>query len=184
VATRTVRKVGSNAAVMDPWGILAAAVAINWVAPLAQWLYPLYITLFTGDMEFVGFHGPWAKFSVRPTAKAWHYNLWRNWDGVGLYGFLCYKPNSRWTPEYTQQVVKHEAEHCKHWVIFGMSFYLLYTVHMAWIYAVQKLKGPPYTKHPYFDCWSERLARKAAGEKVDIPPMEWPCGTTDLWPWW
>lgn len=42
----------------------------------------------------------------------------------------------------------------------------------------------PYNKHPYLDCWAERMARKRAGQQVDIPPKDWPQGKRDLIPWW
>ena len=42
----------------------------------------------------------------------------------------------------------------------------------------------PYTRHAYLDNWSERLARKKAGQIVDIDPEYWGHGKDDLWPWW
>ncbi len=42
----------------------------------------------------------------------------------------------------------------------------------------------PYTKHAYIDNWSERLARRRAGQLVDIHPSEWRYEKDDLWPWW
>lgn len=47
----------------------------------------------------------------------------------------------------------------------------------------EKMEPYPYTKHAYLDIWSERLARKRAGQQVDIPPSQWPSGPKDLFPW-
>ena len=41
-----------------------------------------------------------------------------------------------------------------------------------------------YNKHPYLDCWAERMARKKAGQLVNVPFDQWSQGPKDLWPWW
>ena len=69
--------------------------------------------------------------------------------------------------------------------ILGIIIYgSIYIGHMMWILVTQKIKGAPYTKHAYYDCIFERLARKAAGQLVDIPANQWSWGDKDLWPWW
>jgi hypothetical protein len=159
-------------------------VAINWLSPLLLWIYPLSMTFIFKDFKFDGFYGVWAKFEMREFAReTWHSRLWRGWGGVGLYGFMCYKPFPGMRI-WANRLVKHEAAHCRHWLFLGLSFIFFYNGHMLWIWVTQKLKGKPYTKHPYYDCWSERLARKAAGQKVDLSPKEWAGGKDDLWPWW
>lgn len=168
---------------MNTWEIVLLVVAINWLSPLLLWLYPLAM-LATRDFVFEGFHGPWAKFRlVESEVSPWHSRLWRSWRGVGLYGFMCYRSLPGWSSFARERVVLHEAAHCRQWVVLGLSFYPLYMGHMAWILLTQKLKGPPYTRHPYYDCWLERRARKAAGQGVNIPPEYWPGGPEDLWPW-
>lgn len=158
-------------------------VIVNWILPLAMFLYPLTMMLLFKDFVFDGFRGPFLKFrlSHRRTLEPWHARLWRDWAGVGLYGFMCYRS---FTLRKNKKTIDHEAEHCVHWLILGLSFYPLYLGHMLWILVTQRIKGPPYTKHPYLDCWSERLARREACQRVDIPPEQWPHGKKDLWPWW
>lgn len=170
---------------MDMWEMLVCVFLINWVLPLAMFVYPLVMWLVFKDFVFIGFHGPFAMFRlVEKGVEPWHARLWRDWGGVGLYGFMCYRAPAGKRGAWVQRTIEHEAEHCLHWLILGMSFYVFYVGHMLWILVTQKLKGPPYTKHPYLDCWSERLARREARQRVDIPPDMWPHGRKDLWPWW
>lgn len=169
---------------MSAWEVALLVVAINWGAPLLLWLYPLVMTLVFKDFVFDGFYGPWARFKlVRFGMEPWHARMWRDWCGAGFYGFMCYRSYPDWTKFTMDRLLKHEATHCRHWAIFGLHFWFLYVGHTLWIFVTQRLKGKPYTKHPYYDCWSERLARKAAGQSLNIPPEQWPGGKDDLWPW-
>lgn len=168
---------------MSTWEVVWLVIAINWLSPLLLWLYPLTMLL-RKEFVFDGFYGVWAKFRLSESnATPWHVSRWRGWAGVGLYGFICYRPLSHWNIFTTQRIILHEAAHCRQWAVLGLSFCVFYAGHVAWILLTQKLKGPPYTKHPYLDCWCERSARKAAGQRADIPPRDWPGGQEDLWPW-
>lgn len=168
---------------MSTWEIILLVVAINWLSPLLLWLYPL-VMLLRKEFVFDGFYGPWAKFKLAsPATDSWHTRRWRGWGGVGLYGFMCYRLIPNWNIFTRQRIILHEAAHCRQWAVLGLSFLLFYAAHVAWILVTQKLKGPPYTRHPYFDCWFEERARKAAGQRVVIPPRDWPGGKEDLWPW-
>lgn len=161
-------------------------VIINWVAPLLMWVYPLAMTLIWKDFVFEGFHGPFAKFRLaNEDVEPWHVRFWKDWGGVGLYWFMCYKDRpSKADDDWVERTILHEGGHCIHWAILGLLFYVFYASHSAWIFITQKIKGKPYTKHAYLDNWSERLARKRAGQTVDIPPNQWMHGKDDLIPWW
>jgi len=155
-------------------------IAINWVVPLLMWLYPLFMMWVFKDFVFVGFHGPFGKFRLATRGvEPWHAKLWKDWGGVGLYGFMCYKDREDTRDDaWVARTIKHEGTHCWQWLALGLLFYVTYAGHSLFIYLFQK------DKNAYLDCWAERMARKHAGQKLDIPPAEWPDGPNDRWPWW
>jgi hypothetical protein len=158
--------------------IILFVIVGNWLGSVIFWIYPLVMGLIFKDLVFDGWEGPIAKFRLaKKDVEPWHAKLWKDWWGVGLHWFMCYKyPNERG--------MRHEKAHCSQQLSCGLFWWFIYFGHMLWILVVQKIKGPPYTKHPYLDCVWERGARRAAGQPVDIPPDKWPDGPKDLFPWW
>lgn len=164
------------------WQIVLLVVGINWGVPLLAWLYPLIMGLIFKDFVFDGFYGPFVKLRLATKKdtddpiEPWHANAWRDWSGVGLHWYMCYRrPHPR--------TVLHEGTHCWQQAICGLMFWIIYFGHMLWILVTQRIKGRPYTKHAYLDCVWERQARKRAGQLADIPPTQWTHGKDDLWPW-
>jgi hypothetical protein len=154
-------------------------VVLNWAIPLvACGAYGLW-GYCAGDFVYAGHYGPFIKLRLSYKMLKWHDRLWRDWSGVGLFLFMVYRDELG--PEddsWVARTVVHEGTHCWHWLWLGSMFYVAYLAHMIFIYFFQK------DKHPYLDCWSERLARKHAGQLVDIPKEQWPDGPYDRNPWW
>jgi len=71
----------------------------------------------------------------------------------------------------------HETTHVYQNYIFGILFYVVYLIHMAYLLAFCK------DKHSYHDNFLERWARKSAGQLVDIPREDWMDGPNDRFPW-
>jgi hypothetical protein len=161
-------------------------IGINWGVPVLLLLYPLVMMVVWKDFVFEGFYGPFFKFRLaNKDLEPWHVKLWRDWGGVGLGWCMCYKDKpTKADDAWVARTIVHEGTHCWQWLFLGLFFYVTYMVHMLWILITQRIKGKPYTKHPYLDCWPERMARKKAGQLVDVPPDQWPQGKDDLWPWW
>jgi len=168
---------------MTWWQIVLLVVGINWGVPLLAWLYPLPMWLIFKDFVFDGWHGPFAKFRLATDKdtddpiEPWHANAWRGWGGVGLHWYMCY----RWHNPRTEL---HEGGHCWQQLACGLMWWVIYFVHMGWIVVTQRIKGKPYTRHAYLDSIWERMARKRAGQPVELTPKDWPHGKKDLWPWW
>ena len=161
--------------------IIFAVLAANWVLPLVFcWAYVLLAWKVMEDVTFIGRHGLFAMFKLDELGLVpWHARLWKDWGGVGLMGFMVFRNHpGKWDDAWVARTKMHEGEHCRHWFWLGAMFYVSYLLHMAFIYFFQK------DKHPYLDCWSERLARKKAGQQLDFTPAEWPQGENDRWPWW
>lgn len=168
---------------MTWWQIVLLVVGINWGLTLLSWAYPLIMGLIFKDFVFDGFYGIFPKFRLATKEdtddpiEPWHANAWRDWNGVGLHWYMCYRrPHPR--------TIIHEGTHLWQQFFCGLMFWVIYFGHMLWILITQRIKGKPYTKHPYLDCVWERQARKRAGQLVDIPPSQWMHGKDDLWPWW
>lgn len=110
--------------------------------------------------------------------EPWHLRLWEDWGGVGLYGYLVYRDRpSAWDDKWVAKTIQHEWVHVVQFLSLGLIFLLAYGGHMLFIFLFQK------DKHPYLDCWAERMARSIAGQKVDYAKEEWPQGSEDQWPW-
>ena len=162
-----------------PWWQIALIIAANWLIPLVLcWSYALF-SYWNGDFKYMGQYGPFAKFRLTYHIHKWHDRLWRDWQGVGLFGFMAYRDDIG--PKDDARVARtvvHEGTHCWHWLLLGAVGYVAYLLHMVFIYLFQP------GLHPYLDCWSERLARKHAGQLVDVPKEQWPDGPGDRNPWW
>jgi len=164
---------------MTWWMWLLVAVAINWGLPaLISWAYGVYGWM-TGDFVPAGRYKVFIIFRLAYKMHKWHDRLWRDWGGVGLFLMMVIRDQEGPADDaWVARTIVHEGEHGIHWLWLGSLFYVAYLGHSLFIYLFQK------EKHAYLDNWSERLARKAAGQLVDIPKEQWPDGPKDRWPWW
>ena len=162
--------------------IILGIIVINWGLTLIAWAYPLVMGLIFKDFVFDGFHGPFAKFLLATEEdtddpiEPWHAKAWAGWGGLSLHWFMCYTAHNK-------RMELHEGAHCWQQAACGLIWWAIYFGHMLWILITQKIKGKPYTKHAYLDIVWERMARKRAGQPVNIPPKDWPHGEGDLFPW-
>lgn len=160
--------------------VLLVALAVNWLLPLFLcWSYLLVAWKIFEDLTFHSWYGPFPIFKLdEQDLVPPHARLWRDWGGVGLMGFAILRDRpGTWDDAWVARTKVHEGTHIWQWAL-GLLFYVSYLCHMAFIYLFQK------NKHPYLDCWAERMARRRAGQQVDFTPAEWPDGKTDRWPWW
>lgn len=159
---------------------ILAAAGVNWLAPLLMWLYPLFLIVFSRDFTFKGFYGPFAKFALATQdVEPWHAKLWKDWGGIGCYGFMCFKDaEGTWDDAWLARTLVHEGTHCWQWAFLGLMQPILYILFSAFIWAFLK------NKHAYLDNPFERQARRRAGQQVDIPKEKWSWGPNDRWPWW
>jgi len=164
---------------MNWWQTTLFIISFNWVAPLVIcWIYAL-CGYWSGDFIHTGRCGAFVKFRLSYRMKKWHDKLWKDWAGVGLFLFMVYRDEVG--PEddaSVARIVVHEGTHCWQWLWLGLLFYVTYMGHMIVIYLFQK------NRHPYLDCWAERMARKRAGQLVNVPREQWIDGPNDRWPWW
>lgn len=111
--------------------------------------------------------------------EPWHVKWWKDWGGVGLYWFMCFRDRpSKWDDEWVGRTVVHEGTHNIQTAVFGLMKFVLDLVFMLFIFVFLK------DKHPYLDNPFERQARRRAGQQVDVPKEDWPQGKNDRWPWW
>jgi hypothetical protein len=127
---------------MSWWQILLLVIGVNWGLPLLTWLYPLAMTLIWKDFVFEGFHGPFAKFRLaHEELEPWHVRFWKDWGGIGLYWFMCYKNRpGKADDTWVARTILHESSHCIYEAIFGLFFWVLYWGHSAWIFITQKIR--------------------------------------------
>jgi len=155
-------------------------LGINWLLPLVCcWAYLLLAWLLFKDVTFHSWYGPFPVFKLDEVGLVpAHASLWHDWGGVGLMGFAILRDRPEtWDDARVARTKVHEGTHCWQWLL-GLAFYLSYLLHMAFIYLFHP------KKHPYLDCWAERMARKRAGQQLDFTRAEWPQGKDDRWPWW
>lgn len=154
---------------------------IIWLLPMTVLVWVIYILplwLIWRDLKFVR----WAKYGVAEfilaerALEAWHARLWRDWAGWGGPCCFVWKGDPHAVMSRTRL---HELEHCRQQFVWGPLFYPVYLLASVWIW----LAGPA-DKNAYYDNPFERAARKAAGQRVDIPPAHWRDGKGDRWPWW
>jgi len=188
--------------------ILIWFIGLNWVVPfILSWTFALVMTYVFKDYVFEGFaHGMGCfrlvnegkeEDEIGDKLEPWHVKLWLDWGGMALVGVMLYRDRpGKWDNTRVVRTKLHEGTHGIHIYILGfIIFGISYAGHMLWIFVTQRLRARrlrrlgingefPYNKHPYYDCWSERLARKRAGQLINIPPDQWSWGKDDLWPWW
>ena len=162
---------------MMMWALLL--LAANWLVPAVLcWAYATLCFLI-GDWAHVGRYGPFIKFRLSYNMKKWDDRIWKDWGGVGLFGYMVYRDEvGPQDDAWAARTIVHEGTHCWQWLWLGSLFYVTYVGHMVFIYLFQK------NKHPYLDCWAERMARRRAGQLVDVPKEQWPDGPEDRNPWW
>jgi hypothetical protein len=71
----------------------------------------------------------------------------------------------------------HEERHVKQQMVFGIFQPITYFLISVFIWLFLR------TKHSYYDNPYERDARRAAGQRVDIPKSFWR-NPNDRWSWW
>lgn len=158
---------------------LLYAIAWIWLLPVNLlalcWLLPMKIK---GTFENI-----W-----------WSWNTWTwNWDVANNSEFYKVSMKGWWGfvignnivyvdffPKSIPSIIthmEHEENHVFWNYILGVFFYPIYVMFSSFIYLFLP------NKHAYLDNPLERLARKAAGQKVDISREEWTSGPNDRWPW-
>jgi len=75
------------------------------------------------------------------------------------------------------QHLMHEMYHVFQNYVLGIFFYPVYIAIALFIRAFLK------DKHAHHDHPMERMARKYAGQQIDIPREDWIDGPNDRWPW-
>ena len=127
------------------WYWFAIAAAINWGALFLLWVYPLTMLAFK-DFVFEGFYGPFAKFRLATKEdtddpiEPWHAKMWADWGGVGLGLFMCYRDRpTKADDEWVARTIVHEGTHCWQWSVLGISFFVIYKVHVLWIFITQRI---------------------------------------------
>lgn len=120
-------------------------------------------------------------------ARAW--NKWAGWAGPCVYIFKKYRKEDY--PNVSEKALRlydevtrvHELRHCDQQFVFGIFHYPAYFLVSTWLAISNLWKSKEDKLHIYLDNPFERDARKAAGQKVDVPREEWPDGPNDYNPW-
>lgn len=111
--------------------------------------------------------------------EPWHVKAWKDWGGVGLGLFMCYRDRiGKADDAWVARTIIHEGTHNIQTTALGLLKFVLDLVFMLFIFIFLK------DKHPYLDNPFERQARRRAGQTVDIPRDQWPQGKDDRNPWW
>ena len=105
--------------------------------------------------------------------------LYSKMHGRGWYGFtLGNNVIVNDDIEAKKVSLTHENEHVIQNYIFGIFFLPVYFLLMLGIFIFLP------EKHSYIDHPFERMARRAAGQKLEYTRDEWPHGSSDRWTWW
>jgi len=153
-------------------------LGILWSLPVCiiTWVFTI-ILLVAGQVEKI-YAGPYLTYVVdlkndarfcrrQMLAKGWAgYALGNAVIVVDTYG-------ERW-----ERTVKHERAHVYQQYVFGVPWLVLYFLASVFIFLFL------WHLHSYYDNPFERHARRAAGQKVDIPRSQWMSGPKDRWAWW
>ena len=187
------------------WGL----TLLFWVYPLVMWLVFKDFVFDGWHGPFAKFRLA-TKEDTDDPIEPWHAKAWRGWWGVGLHWYMCYRyPHKRGELHEGGNCWQQLACGMLWWVIHFVNMgWIVVTqkIRRWWIlrklfkdgYVVSKpkplgeykpataklLETWPYTKHAYLDSMWERMARKRAGQLVDVPPEQWMHGKDDIWPWW
>ena len=144
-----------------------------WMLPntIFSALYLGALALF-GQVGFVRFTS-WA-IMLQAKKGTWLANKgMKQWAGWASGVFIILRH------DYTscQRTVTHEERHVKQQMIFGVLQPILYFLASVFIWVFLR------SKHSYLDNPFERDARRAAGQRVDIPRDQWN-DPNDRWAWW
>lgn len=145
-----------------------------WLLPvtLLVWVFYILPGWFFGAIAWRG----WYSFLIARFVLVEHDSpyakLWRDWSGWSGPNVMVVRSSA------SNRTEMHEENHCIWQMILGPFFYPAYGFHSLWLWVFCKYK------HAYLDNVFEKLARKAAGQKVELGPEYWPDGPYDRWPWW
>jgi len=162
------------------WVLLLA----NWLIPLIlSWLYVLFAWI-PGWIHFYGYVGglTWAFDLQDETIDNWYTRAWAGWAGFGAMSVILLRDRPSQDERYGTTIA-HEKRHSMQIWTLGLLQPILYITCSIFLFITAKMGMTPHI-HPYLDNPFELDARHAAGQKVDIPPDEWPRGPKDHWPWW
>ena len=146
---------------------------INWVFPNVLALLIAAFLVATRNANFTGVGFPYINVTFRKDCWGIFKKMWQRWSGLATFAVSW----MRWDVGKKSQTERHENRHNLQFFILGLLGYVAYVAHTAFIFFFQK------DKHSYLDNWFERDARRAAGQKVDIPRGEWNWGPNDRFPW-
>jgi hypothetical protein len=154
------------------------ALGILWSSPVAilAWVFYILPVWALGWIRLSKRTGLIFEFVVTERNN-WYGRAWSDWWGQALPHALIISYDAPRGGYHYIRTVTHEERHCYQWFLFGPLFPILYALASIGIWVFYP------NKHAYLDNPFERDARKAAGQKVDIPREEWTNGT-DRWPWW
>ena len=149
-----------------------------WALPasIIGWLFLGFLSLFRQIDDFEIRRGFVFCWDVKN--DGWFY---RNSLKSGKWGGFCIGNNivivdlyplSKYARTYT-----HEYEHVRQNFKLGPLFYPLYILESLYIFICMP------KQHSYYDNCFEKAARKAAGQKIEIPRSEWK-DPNDRWAWW
>lgn len=166
---------------------LLRTIGFIWLLPMTLIVWLFYVLpLMWKDLKFVGWADLFvAHFTVK-SKHSWYAKVWREWLGWSGPCVVVTRDAVEEWPELpsseiekaNQRTLKHELRHANQQFVFGPLHYPLYGLMSLWIWFFVKWK------HAYLDNPFERDARKAAGQRVNVPPDLWPKGPKDRWPWW
>ena len=163
------------------WFYAVRTLQILWLSPATILVWFFYIFLMHvifRDLVWVG----WAEYGVaefklaKEDLEPWYIAAWKDWSGWS--GPMVIIRRDNMDAASIDRTRKHEIRHCWQQFIFGIFHYPFYLLMSIFIWLFLK------AKHAYLDNPFERDARRAAGQRVDIPREQWPHGPNDSWPWW
>lgn len=145
------------------------------------WLFYVLPCWALGVIEYTG----WARtefgwswnFRVAARHSSWFDGQWRDWVGWSGPAVVVVQWDGQGAAGLSRTYA-HELEHVDQQYRWGLLFYPAYFLSSLWIWLFQQ------EKHAYLDNPFERGARRAAGQRVDVPRELWGQGPDDRWPWW
>lgn len=144
-----------------------------WMLPtsLVSALYVGVMWAF-GQFEW-GYTTGWALVLLVPKgSRLFNHMSKSGWAGWSSGPFILLREDH----ETSAISITHEERHVKQQLLFGVFQPILYIFSSVWIWLFKK------QLHSYYDNPFEVDARRAAGQKVKIPPEQWKNG--DRWAWW
>lgn len=135
------------------------------------------LLLFLGQIERVRWRSDFTIiWDLTNSGWFWHkLFLRRGWVGFSLGCHIFVKDFNKFRENRT---LLHETRHCYQQYVLGVFFYPVYIAHSVWIWVFQR------DKHSYYANFLEIDARRAAGQRIRIPPFHWRNGVNDRWFFW